>query len=1334
MGTDYKIVVSTLHEYLLINFFDVVALLMKNSLLNLVSSGNGTAFPNTSSTTFTFDLVSDDLLQTTTIVYTPDQDFHGNDTITIATIDSDGGTTQAVIHVRVQYVNDPPFFGTTQLTIIEDTVGVWQLPHDLHVTDPEDTLHAGSFKVISNPSIGNITYNYTQSSPDTYPPYGTLTYHPPEHYFTPDGKTVTFILQACDNDTFGPMLCTDAVIHITVLSDNDAPHLPPLTLTLYEDNVVTVDVWGRITDVEDGRPPMSNVSLIEPLSQRGVATYDPMTGYVTFTPHLNEYGIDYIYYNACDSENHCSLFRGEIEVTVLEVNDPPMAQDFVHISREDDFDLISFIGNFYDNESMNLRIEIVEPSDGSYMSEWTTPIGGRLRVYHAHQIVTYMPPEGYVGSDSFTYSVCDNCDPRRDSELGRVDPDPQCTRQIEENGGSVLRSGSNVYITCSEARVDIVISNVNDVPIIGDVAGMAETAATIFLTPFENSIIPSDLSAPSAPDYFYRNSSKSVFDSDDQQLYLALLNNLNLTLFGLQSDSDIDEQSLNLKTLPSNGMASIVTVDNRSRISYTSNLSFSGYEEFNYEICDKQRGSMDDPRCAEATARVWVTKEGPKIVSVIADGAKLTNDVDMDSKISRGDFFTIEFSEPTNRPSHPDRPAMLNTEDIRNIFTFDPPFFIDEVTPDPLEGVWVSPSELRLTLKDEGYPVPFISKTENNVESFTEIKIGEWKLMSSNTVGPCGGFDERGNRLTGSDLSPYCLQSEDGNSFHSNSESPTLTGDFGLKLPDIGNVLVRNPILDSTGGEDQKELQPNSQIAIFLQPPLSYAQLQTYCQRDPKDMLNVDALARAVELSVVGCANVLSDGRVAEEAYSAQINAMRAAFSSTARRKREAILDDEVDSVLSRERRQTPVTVTEQPVASEIVLRIDSIDNPSINPITNPQDFVKFIVDNFNQQTLADAVFATLGIDQTLLVDYTTNAGAQVDPFFYFEADDDLTPSISRVVASDPDNADDVYGANDVITIFFSASTDQPRVATKADLDKIVLFSPSLGADYGGRWLSPSVLEITIIDPALGEGVILPSVEPLNFNLTFTPNYFHTGTEVMPSNAILPTETPWCVGINVCGEETTTDNEPLTIGICSANQLSCRANQGWSNLEGSFGTGMGVPIFPWYWILVAVVVVIVIIVIIVLVVVCYRYYKRKAERKEALRVVRRWKKEQFTPGGKEEGKKEGPKPWVKPPDVATMRENPDPFNVLQKLPEVVPRPPTALTEVEHLPPVPQQPFKPRGGASIRPSLGPMGVGTPLPRISRTVSGSSLPPALVSVCVGGSVVWVVSSFTYSSQVG
>ena len=362
------------------------------------------------------------------------------------------------------------------------------------------------------------------------------------------------------------------------------------------------------------------------------------------------------------------------------------------------------------------------------------------------------------------------------------------------------------------------------------------------------------------------------------------------------------------------------------------------------------------------------------------------------------------------------------------------------------------------------------------------------------------------------------------------------------------------------------------------------------------------------------------------------------------------------------------------------------------------------------------------------------SANQSSQSFFYFEADDDLTPSISRVVASDPDNAGDVYGANDVITIFFSASTDQPRVATKADLDKIVLFNPSLGADYGGRWLSPSVLEITIIDPALGEGVVRPSVEPLNFNLTFTPNYFHTGTEVMPSNAILPTETPWCVGINVCGEETTTGDPPFTIGICSANQLSCRANQGWSNLEGSFGTGMGVPIFPWYWILVAVVVVIVIIVIIVLVVVCYRYYKRKAERKEALRVVRRWKKEQFTPGGKEEGKKEGPKPWVKPPDVATMRENPDPFNVLQKLPEVVPRPPTALTEVEHLPPVPQQPFKPRGGASIRPSLGPMGVGTPLPRISRTVSGSSLPPALVSVCVGGSVVWVVSSFTYSSQVG
>ena len=1233
----------------------------------------------------------------------------------------------------VMYVNDPPFFTVTQLTVVEDMVRTWKLPFDLQVSDPEDTLHAGSFEIIESTSIGNITYTYNEtyySTNNMFPSFGVLTYTPPEHYFTAENETITFVLRACDNDTREAPLCTNATIHITILSDNDAPHLPQLTLTFSEDGVGIFNLWEQITDVEDGRPPIANVFVIEPLPNRGVAMYNTTSGYLTYTPNLNDFGTDFVYYNACDSQNHCSPLRGDIEVTILEVNDPPEALDFLHIAREDDYDLIAFYTNITDNETLNLRLEIINPSDGSYLDEWTTEIGGRLRVYHAHQIITYLPPPNYVGPDTFQYAVCDDCDPRRDRELGRVDPDPQCTRQVEENGGSLLRQGSGrVYITCTEAVVNIVVSNINDVPEIGDISGQTENGIAITLTPFDNSIVLSDITPPSTPEYFYRNSSATVYDPDEQQLYLALINKLNLSLYGLEAIIDIDETSLILKSSPQNGAASVDIVNNRSQITYTPSQSFSGYESFVYEICDKQRFAADMARCTEAMVRVWVTRSGPEIQSVIADGAvaSTTNIQDFDSKISKGDTIRFMFAEATNMPPYENTEQILTTSDINKIFTFDPPFFITEVTASPYTGQWRSPTEFILSIEDEGYPQPFVSQTQNGIEKLSGAKIGEWTVSASSTVGPCGGFDARGQPLA--NLSPYCLQSADKTSRHSADTSPPLQGDFGLKLPEISNIIVRNTAVDdSTLDVEQtndKILFVRSQIAILLKEPLSFSQLSTYCEKDPTMFLDGSMLGDSVNLITVGCANLLSDGTVAEEVYETQIGLMRQAFSSSNRRRRDVTGD--MDASLVRERRQTSIdaSVAKKPVISEIVLQANNLQNPKVDPTTDPRGFVQLIADSFNEQTLADVVFETLGVPVSLLVDHTNNAAPQVDPFFYLEADDELTPQILRVEASDPDNVDDVYGADDLITIFFDRNTDQPTVDTRVAIDGIFVFYPPLGAVYTGMWITPSVLQITIVDPTVGEGVPKPSTNPLNFNLTFTPNYFHTGAAVTSSNVIVPTETPWCIGINVCGQVTTTGATPQSIGICNENQRSCRAYQGWTSLEGNFGTAepIVVPVFPWWWILLVIVVVVVIVIIIIVVVFCYRYYKRKAQRKEALRVVRRWKKDQFAPG-KEADKKEGPQPWVKPPDVSAMRDNPDPFSALQKLPEVVPRPPTAFQEVENLPPIPQQPFKPRGPANIRPSLGSLQSVPPLPRTSRTINIGSIPQLVSGLC-SFLIVWNIS---------
>lgn len=1224
--------------------------------VSVVHVGNGTAVPDRSEIMFEIEAITDFFRQSMHLNYTPSLNFYGDDTVTFTATDSNGGQTEAVVYVSVEYENDPPEFGRTELTVIEDQPRSWRLPNDLQVTDPEDILHAGSFTIITLPDIGNVTYTFNEtflSETGMFPAYGTLTYHPPTHYFSPEGVAVNFTLQACDSDTVTFPLCTNVTIFITILEDNDAPILEQVTLVLDEDGIGTINLWEYTSDVEEGRPPVGNVFLItEDPPQKGVATYNNVTGELTYIPYLNAYGEDFVYYNACDSQNHCSSLRGEVLVIIQEVNDPPSALDFTHIAREDDFDLIAFYNNITDNETSTdiLRLAIRDPNTGNYLNEWTTAIGGSLRVYHAHQIITYKPPDDYVGLDTFRYSVCDPCDPRRDDELGRVDADPPCIRQNIENGGSIFHSGSDIYITCAEATVEIVVANVNDVPRLIDIAAVIDVAEVATFTPFEDSRLSSNHLG-----YLYSNSSASVFEPDDLQLLTAVIEGLDLSLYRLDNDTDIDEQSLAVRMPPENGFTSVMIVNGLSQVTYTPFATFSGYDQFTYEICDKIRDS-DEPRCSEATARVLVTRPGPEIAAVIASGATLDDGTDSDSKVGAGDTITLRFAEDTNMPPYGTVNALLSTADVDELLVFDPPFIHESIVPgDRYMGSWASPTELTLTIVDEGYPQPYITEGTGSDKMYTEVKVGEWQVQVRETSVACGGFDVFGQPV---EVGEFCLLNADQTSLHSTSTSPPLRGNFGRRLPTVASVVIQNvAVEDSSLANNVDGLAVKSQIALYFQPPLSHAQLEVYCNRDPNDILDADQLGDNVQLIVTGCTNLLNGGQRASLVYEDNIRTMESLFSGQTKREIHSVTGDNPEG--ERVPRQVDSSPTEQPVASEVILQAQTISSSAVNPLNNPRLFASTVQSSVNQQTLAEVIFETMGVTATILDEYSSNVEPIVDdPFSYFEHDDTITPQVVAVVADDPDDADNVYSVGDTITITFDRPTDQPAVSTRTNIDRIMTFSPALGSRYSGRWTTPSTLEITI-DALLN---VRPSLT--NFSLTFTPNYFHTGQAVSSTNNIVPTDVPWCIGINVCGTDALDDSTPQTTGICTADQLSCRAHGSWSTLDGDFGTGSPEEVdeFPWWWIVIAVLVVIAIVVVVIVVYFCYRYYTHKAQRKEALRVVRRWKKDHFAPGKEVERKREGPKPWVKPPDVSTMRENPDPFeSTLKKLPSVIRRPPTAMT-------------------------------------------------------------------------
>ena len=141
-------------------------------------------------------------------------------------------------------------------------------------------------------------------------------------------------------------------------------------------------------------------------------------------------------------------------------------------------------------------------------------------------------------------------------------------------------------------------------------------------------------------------------------------------------------------------------------------------------------------------------------------------------KLGNGDILSISFSEPTNMPPYGNTESIIAAAEVNEMFIFNPPFFIEEVTSLPYTGQWVSPTEFQIKIVYEGYPVPFRTQTIDQGTTITGIKVGEWKMSVSEDRGPCGGFDSNGQRFVNVDR--FCLMNSDNTSLPSSSISPLL--------------------------------------------------------------------------------------------------------------------------------------------------------------------------------------------------------------------------------------------------------------------------------------------------------------------------------------------------------------------------------------------------------------------------------------------------------------------------------------------------------------------------------------------------------------------------------
>ena len=1158
------------------------------------------------------------------IEYQPNANFYGLDNVTFTATDDENGVTTSTLQISVEYHNDAPTIETTLLTINEDTPLILTLPTGLGISDSESNITSQQIEFLTDPDtvMGDISYNNNT---------GVLSYTPPSNFFT---ESVKFSLKVCDTDTRDEIQCSTFVINIIVIAVNDAPILTPFIFSMREDSSNTTNILPYLLDVEDGDVIPSRISISTPGPPNGVATYDPDTGDVTYTPNPDFFGTDILSLRVCDSANLCSTVS--MKVTVIGVNDAPIADGLRHVSSEDQIDLVTIgtivrdVDTTESSQDIKLKISIVkEVGNGTMLEEegFTTE-GGQIRVFQDEGVVSYEPPAQFIGYDSFTFAVCDKCDESRNGELGRSTiEDIDCLSQIEENDGSSINPTTGMSIACSIGTILIVVVNTNDVPILNDISTITPMNQVVTIDPFGTQTFFSDISS-------------TVYDEDDNQTAFAISRGFNLSELGLTSSSNIDTKVIRIQNRPSGGTV-LIASSNRVIITYTPNNNFIGYDEFQYEICDLAQ----IPTCASAMARVFVSSPGVLIDSLVVTGS---GDLP-DSKVSKGDTIQISFSENTNQP--PQQGKDINGRfcgsQVDQVIAFDSPFINSITFPNAYCAKWDNPSTLTVTILARGYPEP-------------DSKIGNWSVrVTQDPSRICSGFDSNHQRYDSSELDTNCLFNSDLTSSHSTSVSPPATGNWGISLPKVATAIIQNsnPTPVRSG---LQAINADTLIKIQLKEPFSSSQLKLYCDMDINEILNSLILFTGTEMELQSCSNLLSDGTNANQVYS--------------------------------ERNASTLSSLGYPMVTELIFRVVDLD-VMLQQLDSKKFLEKFLL-ALRQAPFAQVVLDTLNVSIPVQPDAVVGKIGTVNPIT--EHVDVNTPTVVSAVAADPDNFDDVYSDFDVLRITFSVDTNEPAVGSKEELDKILIFTPSLGLNYIGTWETSRVLLIIIIDSSRPEvNGTVPTI--FNLKLEFLPNYLENQTLVNSSS--ITADRLHCIGDNICSTSPTA----ITIGICDSTATSCRAKTSFSTFSGNFGTADGVaesPIGTIAGISIGIIIVIIILVILTALLFVYYCYKRAQERRDrdkARALVRSWKQKQKALSEQQKrpsmiGVDES---WKSPPAMPLMRGNIDPFSTTA--------PKLSMESGGFISPTSYEPFQPRAYPSILDTSYPTASSALPPILQRTVS-------------------------------
>jgi large repetitive protein len=556
------------------------------------------------------------------VIYTPNANYNGIDTLIYRIEDANGDFDTAIVIIRITAQNDLPtavrdFVSTNEDVVVNGTVAT----NDF---DVDGNLNPNSFTLSTLPTRGTIVLNND----------GSYTYTPTVGYFGTDSVEY----QVCDLSG----LCAKNWLIITISQVNDAPVANNDVVNATEDTPLNNSVATNATDVDGDLDPNSFVAIDAPVN--GTIVINPNGSY-TYTPNANFNGVDSVHYKVCDLSTPSLCDTATIIITVLPVNDTPVATNDAVVATEDTPLNDSVVTNATDVDSNldpNSFVTIDAPTNGTI-------------VLNTDGTYTYTPNANFNGVDSVHYKVCDLGTPALcDTATIIITVSPVNDKPVTTN--DVVTTSEDMPLN------DSVASNPTDVDNNIDpnsfVAIDAPTNGTIVMNPNGTyTYTPNanfngvdsvhyqvcDLGTPAMCDT--ATIIITVSATNDAPVAVNDIFNTNeevqvsgtVTLNDTDAENNINPTSYAQVDAPKNGT---LVLDPNGNFTYNPNLNFFGIDTMSYQVCDLGTPALCDTALIIVNvsnvndAPIANVDEGMVLVNGSTNVVILSNDTDADGTLT----------------------------------------------------------------------------------------------------------------------------------------------------------------------------------------------------------------------------------------------------------------------------------------------------------------------------------------------------------------------------------------------------------------------------------------------------------------------------------------------------------------------------------------------------------------------------------------------------------------------------------------------------------------------------------------------------------------------------